>query len=154
MDASDAFVLWKYNFSESPLKAPLKALLRERRYVRGNGAFFNGDRRRSLGEWLAQMRRKVARGATEWRDATQQLSVSCVSAVTEATAAARAEAEAITTTEAVGAAETSVAVASAALEDQSGVRDGGRGTTPVQIRHSRVNGRTAHIIYGTFINGA
>ena len=101
------------------------------------------------------MRRKVARGATEWRDATQQLSVSCVSAVTEATAAARAEAEGITTTEAVGAAESSVAVATA-LEDQSGVRDGagGRGTTPVQIRHSRVNGRTAHVIYGTFINGA
>ena len=91
----------------------------------------------------------MARGATEWRDATQhatrratQLSVSCVTAVTEATAAVRAaeEAEAISIT----GVETS-AVAAQEGEDQSAVldEDGGQGTTrPVQIRQSLVNGRT------------
>ena len=83
------------------------------------------------------MRRKVARGATEWRDATQQLSVSCVTAVTEATAAvSRAgEAEGISITDApTGAVETSVAIAVQEVRDEEM-----RGMRPVQIR---VKGRT------------
>ena len=91
--------------------------------------------RRSLGECWAQMRRKVARGATEWRDATQQLSVSCVTAVTEATAAVSrsVEAEGISITDApTGAAsQTSVAIAVQEFQDE------GRGMGPVQIRVNR-----------------
>ena len=94
------------------------------------------------------MRRRVAKGATEWRDATQQLSVTCVTAVTEANAAARAEAEGITVTVAAAAAAGAAEghVDAAAQEDQRAVQDG----ETEQIRQGQVNGHRDYV-YGTFL---
>ena len=113
----------------------------------------SADRRRSLAECLAQMRRRMAKGATEWREATQELSLSCVTAVTAVTAtspavtaasAATVRAEASTVT-------TDAADKSSVGDAANGARespDEGRGRRSEQImRHSRVSKRH-RIIYG------
>ena len=102
------------------------------------------DRRRSLAECLAQMRRRMAKGATEWREATQELSLSCVTAVTAVTAtspavtaasAARPEASTVTTD---AADKSSVGDAANGARESP---DEGRGRRSEQImRHSRVSG--------------
>ena len=130
----------------------------EKQQFTPNGTFSTPDRRRSLAECLAQMRRRMAKGATEWREATQELSLSCVTAVTAVTATsppaltaasaaltvARPEAEASTgTTDAAD--KSSVGDAATAARESP---DEGRGRRSEQImRHSRVSKRHP-IIYG------
>ena len=109
----------------------------------------SADRRRSLAECLAQMRRRMAKGATEWREATQELSLSCVTAVTAVTATSPAVTAGSAASAALRQAEASTVTTDAA--DKSSVGDAangarespdeGRGRRSEQImRHSRVSG--------------
>ena len=120
----------------------------------------SADRRRSLAECLAQMRRRMAKGATEWREATQELSLSCVTAVTAVTATSPAvtAASAASAAQTVARREAEASTVTTDAADKSSVGDAanaarespdeGRGRRSEQImRHSRVSKRH-RIIYG------
>ena len=110
----------------------------------------NADRRRSLAECLAQMRRRMAKGASEWREATQELSLSCVTAVTAVTATSPAVTATSAASAALRQAEASTVTTDAA--DKSSVGDAANGAareSPDEgrerrseqiMRHSRVSG--------------